>query len=98
MEAFDLLLTSQTASEDHFKGHCPVEADLAGFINDSHAAMGDFFQQFVIPEVTRICEFLVPSLRLGVIWPHSKGFAQHTFWAKSAACEGSHLTAALFAL
>src|SRR5205807_6600624 len=37
-------------AENRFDRHDPVQPDLAGLVNDSHTAAGDFLQQFVISE------------------------------------------------
>ena len=31
----------------------PIQADLPGFVDDSHPAPGNLFQQFVVPETAR---------------------------------------------
>ena len=48
----DLLLAGELAGEDHLQRHRPVQADLAGAVNDAHAATGNFLQQFVIAKTT----------------------------------------------
>jgi hypothetical protein len=41
----------QLAGQDHLERHEPVQAPLAGLVNDAHATAGDLFQQLVVAEV-----------------------------------------------
>jgi hypothetical protein len=47
-EAFQLSRIGQVAAQDHLDRYGAVEADLAGAIDDTHAASRDFLQQLVI--------------------------------------------------
>ena len=59
LEAVYVGFGGQVAGQDHFDGDGAVEADLAGLVDDAHAALGDFFEQLVVAEVAD------ESLRLG---------------------------------
>ena len=52
-EPFDQILAGERPGADELQGNEPVQADLARFKHDAHSAAGDFFQQFVIAEVTQ---------------------------------------------
>jgi hypothetical protein len=49
-KALDLGEGGQLARQDHLERHGPLEASLPGFVDDPHAAAGDFLHQFVIAE------------------------------------------------
>jgi hypothetical protein len=50
MESLDGLLAGERAKEEHLHSNDPVQADLAGPVNNPHPAVGDLFQQFIVPE------------------------------------------------
>src|SRR5438309_865543 len=50
LETLNFGFWSEAARENHFQGDGAVETDLPGLVNDAHAAMGDFFDEFVIGE------------------------------------------------
>jgi hypothetical protein len=39
------------SGEDHLEGDDAIETDLPRVVNNAHAAAGDLFKEFVIPEV-----------------------------------------------
>ncbi len=54
LEALHVLVGGQLSGEDHLKGHGSVEADLAGLVDDAHAAAGNLFLQLIVAKVTRL--------------------------------------------
>jgi len=50
MEAFNSLPAGERAQQEHLHGDDPVQADLAGAVNNPHPAVGDLFQQFIVAE------------------------------------------------
>ena len=62
LKAFDVLLARQPLGADHLDGHDAVEGNLPGLIDDSHAAVGNFFKEHVIPETLSHFGFY-PALR-----------------------------------
>jgi hypothetical protein len=50
-KALDKLLGRELAGENHLHRHDAVQTGLPRTIDNAHAAAGDFFQQFVIPEL-----------------------------------------------
>jgi hypothetical protein len=51
-EALDLGGTGQLTGQDHLHRDRPVQTDLPGLIDHTHAPARDFFQQFIVPEAT----------------------------------------------
>jgi hypothetical protein len=50
LEALHLLRRRQPAGQDHLQRDEPLEADLPGLVDDTHAAAGDLLQQLVLAE------------------------------------------------
>src|SRR5262249_36997497 len=44
----------QLTSQNHLERDGPIQAHLPGAIDYAHATAGDFFEQFVIPEVANV--------------------------------------------
>lgn len=47
----NVIFRGQLARQNHLKGHDAIEVHLASFVDDSHPATGDLFDQFVVPKV-----------------------------------------------
>ena len=52
LEPPDVGLAGELAGPDHLQRHQPIEADLAGLVDDPHAADRQLIQQLVIAEST----------------------------------------------
>jgi hypothetical protein len=67
-EAFHLGLIGETSGQHHLERDDAVEADLPRAPHDSHAAVGDFFQQFEIAESEgRSLVRTIPSRSFGTV-------------------------------
>jgi hypothetical protein len=51
-EPLRLVLTRLVAEQEHLHRHKTAQALLPRFVNNPHAASGDFFEQFVLAEGT----------------------------------------------
>ncbi len=51
VESDDVQLAGQDPSADHLDGDEAIEADLAGPVDDPHAAAVDFLEEFVVAEI-----------------------------------------------
>jgi len=56
VKASHLRIAGQQSGANHLHGDDAVEADLAGAIDDAHAAGSKFLQQFVVAEVAEAAE------------------------------------------
>ncbi len=52
LEPTEIVIGGEGAGPDQFEGDDAVEADLAGFVDDTHATLTEDLQQFVIAEIT----------------------------------------------
>ena len=54
LETLDEFLAGVGTGQNHFQGDDAVEARLPRLIHDTHAAVGDFFEQLVVAEVANL--------------------------------------------
>ncbi len=54
----DVHLVGELARQDHLERHRAIQADLAGAVDDAHAAAGDLGEQLVVAEVADLARRL----------------------------------------
>ena len=69
-ESFDQIFRGECAGADELERHEAIQTDLARFENSPHSTTSDFFEQFVIAEITNCanCRFPVSDFRFPVIF------------------------------
>ncbi len=53
VEALNIGFAGQLTGEDHLHRDQAIETDLAGFPDHAHSPAGDFFDEFIVAEVTQ---------------------------------------------
>src|ERR1700722_2731879 len=93
LEPPNLILACQLAVPDYLQGDVPVQTNLPGLVNDSHAALPEHRQQFVVADIadtdTGRQRFAgLPAIRSAVRLVSVRGYLSCTFdrWGGSRPC------------